>query len=57
MYTTVVAYFSTIIQPFHILRKLRAIIPSMQNHQYLTILIQKNNTHTKSPMLLTQLVL
>ena len=57
MYTTLVAYFSTIVQPFHILRKLYAIVPGMQNHQHLTILNQKNNTHTKSPMLLTQLVL
>ena len=57
MYTTLVAYFSTIVQPFHILRKLYAIVPGMQNRQYLTILNQKNNTYTKSPMLLTQLVL
>ena len=55
MYTTVVAYFTTIAQPFHIIRKLLAIIPSMKNHPHLIILNQKINTNTKSPMLLTQL--
>ena len=56
-YTTVVAYLTTIAQPFPIFRKLLAIIPSMKNHPHLIILNQKINTNTKSPMLLTQLVL
>ena len=55
--TTVGAYFSTIVQPFPIFRKLLAIIPSMQNHPHLRILNQKINTNNKSPMLLTQVVL
>ena len=55
--TTVGAYISTIVQPYPIFRKLLAIIPSIQNHPHLRILTQKMNTNTKSPMLLTQLVL
>ena len=54
MYTTVVAYFTTTAQPFLIFRKLLAIAHS---HPYVIILNQKINTNTKSPMLLTQLVL
>ena len=57
MYTTVVAYFTTIAQPFAIFRKLLVIIPSMKNHPDLIILNQKINSNTKSRMLLTQLVL
>ena len=34
-----------------------AIVPSMKNHPQLIILNQKINSNTKSPMLLTQLVL
>ena len=55
-YTTVVAYLTTIAQTF-IFRKLLAIIPSMDNDSNLIILNQKIHTNTKSPMLLTQLVL
>ena len=46
-HTTVVARLTTITQP----------IPSMKNHPHLIILSQKINTNTKSPMLLTQLIL
>ena len=56
-YTTVVAYFLTIAQPFPIFRMLLAIIPSIQNHPPLIILNRKINTNAKSPMLLTKLVL
>ena len=56
-YTAVVAHLTTIAQPFPIFRKLLATIPSMNNHPRLIILNQKINTDTKSPMLLTQLVL
>ena len=56
-YTAVVAHLTTIAQPFPIFRKLLATIPSMNNHPHLIILNQKINTDTKSPMLLTQLVL
>ena len=47
----------TTAQPFPIFRKLLAIIPSMKNHPQLIILNQKMNANTKSPMLLTQIVL
>ena len=57
MYTTVAAYFTAIAQPFPIFGKLLTIIPGMKNHPHLIILNQKINTNTKSPMLLTQLVL
>ena len=57
MYATVAAYFSTTVQPFSIFRKLIAIITSMQNPPRLKILNQKINTNTKSPILLTQLLL
>ena len=57
MYATVVGYLTTIAQPFPIFRKLLAIILSMKNHSHLTILNQKVNANTKSPMLPTQLVL
>ena len=57
MYTAVVVYLTTIAQQFPNFRKLLAIIPSMKNHPHLIILNQKTNTNTKSPMLLTQLVL
>ena len=57
MYTTVVAYFTTTAQPFPIFRKLLPIIPSMKNHPQLIILNPKINSNTRSPMLLTQLVL
>ena len=53
MYSTVVAYFTTIAKPFPILRKLLAIISGMNNHPYLMILNQKIITNTKSSMLLT----
>ena len=52
--TTVVTYFTTTAQPFLIFRKLLAIAHS---HRYIIVLNQKINTNTKSPMLLTQLVL
>ena len=57
MCTKVVAYSSTIVQPFNIFRKLLVIIPSMQNYPHLIILNQKISTNTKPPMLLTLLVL
>ena len=55
--TTAGASFSTTTQPFPVFRKLLAIIPSIQNHPHLRILNLKISTNTKSPMLLTQLVL
>ena len=55
--TTVVAYISSTQQAFLIYMKLLGIIPNMQNHPHLIILNQKINTNTKSPILLTQLVL
>ena len=48
LHTTVVAYLTTIVQPFPIFRKLLAIIPSVKNHSHLKILNQIN-TNTKSP--------
>ena len=57
MYTRVVAYWTAIAQPFPIFRKLLAIIPSILNHPHFKILHLKINTNTKSPVLLTQLVL
>ena len=56
-YATVVAYLTTITQPFSIFRKLLAIIPSMKNLPHLIIPNQKINTNAKSPMLLIQVVL
>ena len=50
-------YFSTLAQPFLIFRKLLAIIPIIQNQPHLRTLNLNINTNTKSPMLLTQLVL
>ena len=50
-------HFSTIAQPFPIFKKLLAIIPNIQNHPHVRILDLKINTNTKSPVLLTQLVL
>ena len=49
--TAVGAYFSDMAQPFLIFRKLLVIIPGIRNHPH------KVYTSTKSPMLLTQLVL
>ena len=52
-----VAYFITTAQLFPIFRKLLVIIPSIKNHPQLIILNQKISSNTKSPMLLTQLLL
>ena len=51
MYTKVVAYFSNTVQPFVIVRKLLAIISSMQNDLHLIIQNQEINTNTKSLIL------
>ena len=56
MYTTVLAKFSTIVQPLPTFRKLLLVIPSMQDCPHIIILNQKTNTNIKSSMLLTQLV-
>ena len=55
--TTAGASFWTIAQSFPVFRKLLAIISSIQNHPDLRILNLKISTNTKSPILLTQLVL
>ena len=56
MYTTVLAKFSTIVQPLPTFRKLLLVTPSMQDCPHIIILNQKTNTNIKSSMLLTQLV-
>ena len=50
-------FYVVIVQPFAIFRKLLVMIPYTQNHPHLIILSQKINTNTKSPRLLTQLIL
>ena len=50
-------YFSNLAQQFLIFRKLLAIIPIIHNQPHLRTLNLNINTNTKSPMLLTQLVL
>ena len=47
-YTTVVAYLTTIDQPFPIFRKLLTIIPSMKNYPHLIILNQKLTNSTSA---------
>ena len=56
-YAIVVAYLTIIVQPFPNFTKLLAVVPSMKNHPHFIILNQKINTNTKSPMLVTQLIL
>ena len=51
------AYFSTIAQPFPIFRKLLPIIPTIQKSSTLKNSEFKNNTNTKSLIMLTELVL
>ena len=57
MNTTAEVCFWTIAQPFPIFSKLLSIILNIQNHPHLRISNLKINTNTKSPLLLTQLVL